>query len=553
LENVKPTLSLWGDNPLIECSQYTVTEDETITYELFGCDNKESQIELIAPTGKITPVSGKTISFKEGKGVYTIRLTAGTKISEAMVNVRENWSWYLKNAKNHVLNYPPLNSGSCESNYGYCTAFIGAKYFPDAERDKKILQRFEKDMAELLYPGGNPNPHPQAWPGRVQNHSTTIGILVKCWEATKELKYIEQAAHIADFLASDKVQTADGVYRWDGTHYTAVLYPAKSMLELAAVEKQFISEPVWKDRYERHFNSAARAINDLLERKDNIQTEGDMTFEDAMISCCALQLGLFGLMQENETERNKYAEAAKYVMDKHKCLEQLQIPDTRMRGATLRYWENLDIYFVPNQAMDSPHGWTGLKIYASYYLYLHTGDEYYLNDFMETLAACAQVIDSKGNLRWAFITDPYIQGKVLVENPKKPRTALQVDSVIGEQYMDMLSRWYRPDDESGFHFFGFWETDFGESGSAGDNTVQEIFKAMEECALTQAYLIVREDGSLKSWNCKVSKNGAVINIIPNESYIDKIHVNAKTPATIAVSLNGENYKKEVSGMQWIGN
>jgi hypothetical protein len=396
-----------------------------------------------------------------------------------------------------------------------------------------------------------PSLDPNNNPNRVQNHSTLIGMLVKLWEATHELKYLEQAAHIADYLASDEVQTPDGAYRCNGVHYTAVIYPAKSMLELAVVEKKFVSDSVWKERYERHFNSASRAINDLLIRRDDINTEGDLTFEDGMIADCALQLGLFGLLQENEDLKNVYAHAAKYVLDKHQCLEQLQIPDTRMRGATLRYWEALDIYFVPNQVMNSPHGWTGWKMYASYYLYLLTGDEFYLRDFMDTLGACAQIMDNTGKLRWAFLPDPYIQSKVLVENPQQPRTALQVDSIIGEQYLDMITPWYRPDDESGFHSFGTGKDGFGESGGAGDNTVQEIFKVMEECALTQAYIIVREDGSVKSWNCKASKQGTTINVVPNESYIDKLHVNTKNPVTVAVTLHGKKYKQEVSGMQWV--
>jgi hypothetical protein len=444
-------------------------------------------------------------------------------------------------------------SGSCESYYGYYTAFIGAKYFPDTEKDKKITQRFEKNLA-LMWDtvSWTPNPNPQGQPGRIQNHAATMGILVKLWGATNELKYLEQASHIADYLASDKVQRADGAYDWDGTHYTAVIYPAKSMLELAAVERKFLSDTVWKARYERHFNSAARAINDLLIRRDDIDTEGDLTFEDGMIACCALQLGLFGVWQENKELKNVYANAAKYVLDKHKCLEQLQIPDTRMRGATLRYWEALDIYFVPNQVMNSPHGWTGWKIYASYYLYLLTGDEYYLRDFMDTLGAAAQIMDNNGKIRWAFLPDPFVQAKVLVENPKKPKTALQVDSIVGEQYLDQISPWHRPDDETGFHPWGQGEDGFGERGGAGDNTIQEIFKVMEECALTQAYIIVREDGSVKSWNCKASKNGTIINVVPNDIYIDKIHVNTKNPVTVAVTLHGKKYKQEVSGMQWIG-
>ena len=167
---------------------------------------------------------------------------------------------------------------------------------------------------------------------------------------------MEKAAHIADYLCSDKIQGPDGAYRSQGTHYTAVIYTAKSMLELVAAEEKLIANPVWKERHERHLNSARKAVDDLCGRLDDIETEGDMTFEDGMITCSALQLGMYGLQTTEPSQQKKYSEAARYLMDKHKCLEQLLIPDCRMRGATLRYWEALDVYFIPNQAMNSPHG-----------------------------------------------------------------------------------------------------------------------------------------------------------------------------------------------------
>lgn len=189
-----------------------------------------------------------------------------------------------------------------------------------------------------------------------------------------------------------------------------------------------------------------------------------------MITCSALQLGMYGLQTTEPSQQKKYSEAARYLMDKHKCLEQLLIPDCRMRGATLRYWEALDIYFIPNQAMNSPHGWTAWKIYASYYLYLLTGEEFYLTDFMDTLGSCAQIMREDGHLRWGFIPDPYIEAKLYVENPEQKHHGLVVDSIVGEQYLDMISPWLRPDDENTI-------CQFKERGGAGDNTVQEIFKS----------------------------------------------------------------------------
>ena len=120
----------------------------------------------------------------------------------------------------------------------------------------------------------------------------------------------------------------------------------------------------WTDRARRHHVSAIRAAEDLRLRLDDIETEGDMTFEDGMITCSALQMALCGLHLPDGALRRQYAEAARHMMEKHRCLEQRLIPDCRMRGAMLRYCESLDFYFSPNQAMNSLHGCTSWKIYA---------------------------------------------------------------------------------------------------------------------------------------------------------------------------------------------
>ena len=464
--------------------------------------------------------------------------------AEARVFVRQPWSWYMKNARDFVARNQPIFSNACETFYGYYTAFLTAKYFPDPEKDQALQRRFDRTLP-LIIDTTTWIPNPDALPHRIQNFSALMGMLVDLWEATGSRPYLEKAAHIADYLCSDRIQGPDGAYRSQGTHYTAVIYTAKSMLELANAEQKLADEPLWNERYTRHSESAQRAIDDLCSRRDNIETEGDMTFEDGMISCSALQLGMYGLQTTDTARRNAYRDAARYLMEKHRCLEQLLIPDCRMRGATLRYWEALDVYFVPNQVMNSPHGWTAWKIYASYYLYLLTGEEFYLKDFMDTLGTCAQIMKADGTLRWAFIPDPYVEAQLYVEDPEKKHHGIVTDSIVGEQYLDMISPWLRPDDEDTFCVFQ-------ERGGAGDNTVQEIFKAMEECALTSAYVLVRDDGSLLAYNCRAELKKGTLSIVPAEAIVSKIHVNTPRKLTIDIRQTGrERVHKTVSGCQWI--
>lgn len=551
LDHVKSQLSAWADIPLIECNRYTLLPDEPLDIRV----NSTSPITLSieGPDAKHIGTATRSIgnglfqaSFAPAQlGEYRIVATneSGQR-AEARVFVRQPWSWYMKNARDFVARNQPIFSNACETFYGYYTAFLTAKYFPDPEKDQALQRRFDRTLP-LIIDTTTWIPNPDALPHRIQNFSALMGMLVDLWEATGSRPYLEKAAHIADYLCSDRIQGPDGAYRSQGTHYTAVIYTAKSMLELANAEQKLADEPLWNELYTRHSESAQRAIDDLCSRRDNIETEGDMTFEDGMISCSALQLGMYGLQTTDTARRNAYRDAARYLMEKHRCLEQLLIPDCRMRGATLRYWEALDVYFVPNQVMNSPHGWTAWKIYASYYLYLLTGEEFYLKDFMDTLGTCAQIMKADGTLRWAFIPDPYVEAQLYVEDPEKKHHGIVTDSIVGEQYLDMISPWLRPDDEDTFCVFQ-------ERGGAGDNTVQEIFKAMEECALTSAYVLVRDNGSLLAYNCRAELKKGTLSIVPAEAIVSKIHVNTPRKLTIDIRQTGrERVHKTVSGCQWI--
>ena len=94
-------------------------------------------------------------------------------------------------------------------------------------------------------------------------------MLVDLWEATGNDTYLLNASRLGDFIASDSVQWIDGSYRSEGIHYTAVIYPAKSMFELADAELR----AGWTDRARRHHVSAIRAAEDLRLRLDDIETE----------------------------------------------------------------------------------------------------------------------------------------------------------------------------------------------------------------------------------------------------------------------------------------
>ena len=78
----------------------------------------------------------------------------------------------------------------------------------------------------------------------------------------------------------------------------------------------------------------------------------------------------------------------------HRCLSQLVVPDSRMNGASLRYWEaQYDILSFPDM-MNSPHGWSAWRIYGLRNLYLLTGEYSYLQQMVNAIGTCIQTLRS---------------------------------------------------------------------------------------------------------------------------------------------------------------
>ena len=60
--------------------------------------------------------------------------------------------------------------------------------------------------------------------------------------------------------------------------YTSVIYIAKSVLELALAERDAGEKDVrWQEAGNRHFESAQRAVDELVRSQGNFETEGEMS------------------------------------------------------------------------------------------------------------------------------------------------------------------------------------------------------------------------------------------------------------------------------------
>ena len=353
--------------------------------------------------------------FDDGKaGSQKMVASNGRFCSEAIYYRRKPWSYYMKNACKNALEKPQKATTHVESWLGLFSIVLSAKVY----RDKNTELRAEKAFDELFYlMYYKDSKRPSVIPNRIQNTAYMVSLIADYCESKigNEKEFLEIGNILANFLIER--QGEDGAYYNRHCHYTCVAYIAKSILELALCEKNYCNNAEFNQRYDKHYESVSRAIEDLVKRGDNIGTEGEATFEDGMISCSALQIAMYALTL-NENEREKYIIAAEKLISQHRCLEMNLIPDSRMRGSTIRFWEaQYDVIRYKN-FITAAHGWTAWKNYALYYLYLLTGKEEYLSQLYDSMGTCMQL--AHDDLNWAFCVDPSVTAETFVPDTLAP-------------------------------------------------------------------------------------------------------------------------------------
>lgn len=510
--------------PVIRLSQTSYRPGETACFEVLA---EKPKVEITTDKGELIQLS--TTMIQKGVyrvsgllpriGLYTVKVSDHGKVAEGVLSAHASWQWTLEQARKATLIHHQKATSHAESWYGFYSAFIAARYFPEQQIDLSVKKRFDY-LFDLLH--DKHTGEPLYYQSRIQNTATTIGLLIDRYEASGEVEVLKKASALGDWLMRN-YQRKDGAYVNHNVVYTSVIYVAKSMLELVLAEQALGSKDLsWQAAADRHYQSAKAAIDQLVASQGNFETEGELTFEDGMISCSALQIGLLALMQKEEKERDRYTNAMLKILNSHACVTQLRVPDARRRGGTMRYWEaQYDVQMLPNM-FNSPHGWSGWRAYATYYAYLLTGNKRWLDQTCNAMGAFSNLIDYRnGKLRWAFVVDPYLE----VKQTCTPDSRVTEDSlsfgnphpelyetkqfVIGEQYVDMVSHWQRVNTQ--------------------DNDVHELFKCMGEAMLTNAFVVEEPNGTIKGYNCTVTQQGGRLVVKPAEKQITNLHCNLKQP------------------------
>lgn len=238
-------------------------------------------------------------------------------------------------------------------------------------------------------------------------------------------------------------------------------------------------------------------------RLDDIETEGEQTFEDGMISCALLQLALCAHQIGAPDEAASWRAAAEKLWALHRCLTLSETPDARAAGATLRWWETQYTVCLMANCLNTPCGWTAWKLYGNLYLYLLTGREACLTQYFDGLGACLQLFDhATGRLRWGFTPSPAIHARYAAKAPDgAPREFVWKEGWFGECYIEPISDWNRDDP--------IWRKKWGI-----DNFVHEIVKCLAEGAYLTAFVHQRDDGSLLCYGAEARADAAGLAVSP---------------------------------------
>ncbi len=561
LKEVLPAIAANCKAPAIDLDRTTTAPGEIVEIKVY---NNETNISLT-----ITNPDGKNIKLPKPRfesnfmkyilpspsvvGSYKIIASQNGKQTEALFHVRKPWGWYLNQARTEALRMQIKPQKHREGWLGFFSAYWAHLYFPDEktlQETEKIFKNFYSLMVDTTIHDFYHNK--PTWDTRPQNTSWMVGMMAARYAATKKIEDLEEAAKWGDLLIK-KFQLPNGAYKG----YTALTLGSKFLSELAWYEKPLAtSSNIWKERYDRHTLSAQKALENLLEVKDLGDTEGQATYEDTQAGSAWSLMALEALNSKDLNQQDKYLEASLEVQQRHECLTQALIPDGRMRGGTLRFWESqYDVLTLPNM-MNSTHGWTMRSQFGALYLYLKTGDEKFLNIVNNAMGACSQAIDEEtGILRWAFIPDPYIEAEQFVQNSAKPGTGKIVKTIIGEQWLPMISDWWRvPEGEIADM------TKFREKGHQGitqgwscDNDVHEHFRVLTEEFIPNAFVVERADGSLRTLNCSVKTKGNKLIVSLPENVVSRVHFNLQKKHDVAISFENTKIKQTVEkGMHWVG-
>ena len=551
IQQVTDVIALTCEVPMLSVKQTTVAPREYVDFNVSFSGKSEPSISLLDSSGKDVSellekkegnAFGFSVKMPDKTGMYQLNVKADGKHSIANIYVRKNWDWYLEQARSEALRMEQKVGQNRESWMGFFSAYWAQVYSPDQKRLEETELKFEEFWKKMIDPKTRYYyTNRKTWHSRPQNTSWMLGVLVARYAATRKIEHLELAAEWADFLI-DKYQLPNGAYKG----YTALTMGAQFLQELIWYEYPLSQKSKkWKEHYEKHKTSILRAGDNLLVEQDLGETEGQATYEDTQAGSAWSLLAMHALTSHLSLNPQDFLKGSLSVQKRHECLTQALIPDARMRGGTLRWWEAQYDVLIQRNMMNSPHAWTMRSQFGALYLYLLTGQEYYLQIAMNVMGSCVQAINhNSGELRWAFVPDPYVKIQRFMPDYRS-EDGKYVEEVIGEQWLPMISDWWRTN-----------ENEYPlstEKGWSCDNDVHEHFRFLAEQFMPNAFVVEREDGTIRSWNCTAEVQNGKLLVKTSDKIVSRVHLNVQRKHIVEVDFNGKKYTYQVNkGMKWVG-
>ncbi|UDQ98977.1 hypothetical protein AAEX28_02545 [Lentisphaerota bacterium WC36G] len=550
------------DAPIFNIERPTILNtDNNFNFSITSLNNLAAvtvlcneQKELLEPIEVVNSCYNYQFSSFAGVGEYIVIATdKNGKKSEARFYKLQDFAWYLEYAAKNAVRASQRATSHCEAYYGLFSLINSVKNFDKRNKGKAFANYTQRRINEILNEVFDfEKMKPKFGEERIQNISTLISILVAAYKAFEDPKFFEQATSLVKFFIENYFKEDGGFYSPNGIDYSCVIYPAKSLMEyLEAFSLPcFLDNCAFNHEELRHkLNSViTKNINHIANKSGDLQTEGETTFNDGTVSCAALQIAMYALLTRNGNESLiDYVVSAKQLLKSHDALTQKFVPDARMRSCTLRFWDAQYDVLINHNMISSPHGWSAWRSYGTYYLYLLTGRREYLIETLNSLGAMCQLIDQYGVLNWAFVVDPNIYTEQICKdifvaykcNQKKsghyhthkyPKAIKKYH--ISEEYLPMVGTWFE--------------------GNSNDNNVHEVFKAMDEIILSNAFVIVNSDNITEVFNCNnISING-LNKISFSSKLIKKVHFNLAINSSFIIDFeDGEAEIHLAAGRHWM--
>lgn len=199
-DNFEETLHQVADIPMLHITQTSYSKGEKASFEVLS-DNPQISVEndksqpLSIITTAVAPKRVKVECILPEKGLYTIKIKDGNKITEGILTAHPTWKWTLEQARKAALKYHQKATSHIESWYGFHSAFLAARYFPEKSLDVPLRQRFDY-LFGLLH--DSTKMEPKYYASRIQNTSGTIGMLVDKYQAYKDIHDLNTAGRLVN-------------------------------------------------------------------------------------------------------------------------------------------------------------------------------------------------------------------------------------------------------------------------------------------------------------------------------------------------------------------